>query len=62
MGRVVTDDMLAVFAVEAPLDRLAAALQERYDGLLDRVCPYVPFVPGALDEAWHSIAQELRRR
>jgi probable F420-dependent oxidoreductase len=61
MGRLVTDDMLAVFTVEAPLDRLADALKERYGGLLDRVCPYMPYVPGALDESWRSIAHGLGR-
>src|SRR5262249_6745905 len=36
MAALITDDMLEVFAVEAPLDGLRAALVERYGGLLDR--------------------------
>jgi hypothetical protein len=32
--------MLRAFAVEAPPDELAAALRERYAGLLDRIAPY----------------------
>jgi probable F420-dependent oxidoreductase len=42
MTSLITDEMLAAFAVEAPLDELAAALRGRYTGLLDRVAPYLP--------------------
>ena len=42
MAALVTDEMLAAFTVEAPLDGLAAALRERYTGVLDRVVPYLP--------------------
>jgi probable F420-dependent oxidoreductase len=42
MAALVTDEMLGVFAVEAPLDRLGAALTARYGGLLDRLAPYLP--------------------
>jgi probable F420-dependent oxidoreductase len=42
MATLVTDEMLRVFAVEAPLDGLAAALVARYAGLLDRIAPYLP--------------------
>jgi probable F420-dependent oxidoreductase len=41
MAALITDEMLRAFAVEAPLDELAAALRERYAGLLDRIAPYV---------------------
>jgi probable F420-dependent oxidoreductase len=41
MAALITDDMLRVFAVEAGLDELAAAIRERYAGLLDRITPYV---------------------
>jgi probable F420-dependent oxidoreductase len=59
MGRVVTDEMLAAFTVEAPLDTLGQALRARYEGLLDRVCAYMPYAPGPLDEVWRAVAQEL---
>ena len=51
MPAVVTDEMLAEFAVEAPPEGLAAALQARYAGLLDRLALYRPFGPGAEWEA-----------
>ena len=54
MAALVTDEMLRVFAVEAPLDGLRAALDERYRGLLDRIAPYV-----ALER--RTTADELRR-
>jgi probable F420-dependent oxidoreductase len=42
MAGLISDEMLATFAVEAPLDGLAAALGARYHGLLDRIAPYLP--------------------
>jgi probable F420-dependent oxidoreductase len=61
MGALITDDMLEIFAVKAPLERLGQAIRERYDGVLDRVFGYLPFVPGQLDDAWRQIAADVRR-
>ncbi|MEN9935669.1 MAG: hypothetical protein RLZZ387_2248 [Chloroflexota bacterium] len=60
MGRLISDEMLAVFTVQAPFHRLGRALRERYDGVLDRVTPYMPYSPGPLDEVWREVARELR--
>ena len=46
MPALITDEMLAAFAVEAAPDEIGAALRERYEGLIDRVALYIPFVPG----------------
>ena len=56
MPALIDDDMLATFAVlaEAPED-LAAALQARYIGLVDRLSVYLPFVPGERDGFWRSL-------
>ena len=54
MSELVTDEMLDVFAVEAPLDQIGLALRQRYDGVLDRVCSYIPYQPGELDSAWRE--------
>jgi probable F420-dependent oxidoreductase len=43
MGELVDDDMLNTFAVVAEPDRLAAALLERWGGLVDRVSFYAPY-------------------
>jgi probable F420-dependent oxidoreductase len=60
MSALITDEMLDVFAVQAPLDRVGQAIRARYDGVLDRVFGYVPFVPGELDGAWRAIAAAVR--
>jgi probable F420-dependent oxidoreductase len=60
MAALVSDDMLDAFAIEAPPERLGAALRERFDGLLDRVALYsLPFVPGQIDELWRGLAADL---
>jgi probable F420-dependent oxidoreductase len=60
MGALIGDEMLEVFAVQAPLDRIGAALRARYGGVLDRVFGYLPYVPGALDAAWRDIAAAVQ--
>jgi probable F420-dependent oxidoreductase len=54
MGELITDEMLSVFAVEAPLDQIGPALRARYAGTLDRVFSYLPYQPGELDGAWRD--------
>lgn len=55
MPALISDEMLDVFAVQAPLDQLAQALRERYDGVLDRISSYLPYVPGPADEQWRAV-------
>jgi probable F420-dependent oxidoreductase len=55
MPRLVTDEMLGAFAVEAAPDEIGPALNDRYDGLIDRVALYLPFVPGQRDEFWRTV-------
>jgi probable F420-dependent oxidoreductase len=57
MPALVTDEMLAAFAVEATPDEIGAALRERYEGLLDRVALYLPFVPGERDDFWRTVVE-----
>lgn len=54
MAASISDEMLNEFAVVAPPSELAARVKERYDGLLDRVGYYFPFVPGERDTLWHD--------
>lgn len=61
MPKLVTDEMLAVFAVEAPLDRIGKALRERYEGVLTSVSPYLPFTPGPFDDVWRKAVQEMQQ-
>jgi probable F420-dependent oxidoreductase len=61
MPALITDEMLAEFAVAAPsLEALAAPLHARYTTLIDRVTLYRPFTPGAEDAAWRQLAFELQ--
>jgi probable F420-dependent oxidoreductase len=60
MSALITDEMLEVFAVQAPLDQIGQALRARYDGVLDRVFCYIPFVPGELDDAWREIVAAVQ--
>jgi hypothetical protein len=56
MPGLISDEMLAMFAVTAPLAELAAPLKERYVGLLDRVTLYRAFAPDADMAAWKALA------
>jgi probable F420-dependent oxidoreductase len=60
MPGLVSDEMLAAFAVEAAPDEIGPALTERYEGLIDRVALYLPFVPGERDEFWRTVVESAR--
>ncbi len=60
MGDLISDDMLREFAVIAPIDELAHAVKERYEGLLDRVGYYLPFElekDADRERMWRSAAE-----
>ena len=57
MPALITDEMVAAFAVEAVPDEIGPALTERYEGLIDRVALYLPFVPGERDEFWQTVVE-----
>jgi hypothetical protein len=59
MPGLVTDEMLAAFAVEAAPDELGSALRERYTGLIDRIALYIPFVPGERDGFWRAVVESV---
>jgi probable F420-dependent oxidoreductase len=54
MPALVTDEMLGAFAVEGAPGEIGPALRERYEGLVDRVALYIPFVPGERDTFWRE--------
>jgi probable F420-dependent oxidoreductase len=64
MDKVITDEMLDVYAVTATWDELPARLLERYEGVVDRVFPYA--VQGAWTaspetrERWAEVAARVR--
>lgn len=59
MGALISSEMLDVFALEAPFDQIGYALQQRYNGVLDRVFPYLPYLPGPLDATWRQVIAQL---
>ena len=59
MPALVDDEILAAFSVVAARADLAGALKERYQGNLDRLALYTPFVPGDRDAFWSGLLSEL---
>ena len=57
MAGLINDDMLRECAVIASPADLPSALMERYQGLVDRLGLYIPFVPGERDEFWKHLLQ-----
>jgi probable F420-dependent oxidoreductase len=56
MPALVTDEMLAAFVTTADTPaELAAALKERFAGVVDRMTLYIPFVPGEQDDFWREL-------
>jgi probable F420-dependent oxidoreductase len=60
MPALITDEMLSAFAIEATPAEIGPALRERYEGLIDRVALYLPFVPGERDEFWRTVVESTR--
>ncbi|MGY4710964.1 LLM class F420-dependent oxidoreductase [Mycolicibacterium sp. CBM1] len=58
MATVIDDEILETFAVVAPLDRLAVALTERCDGVIDRAMVGLP--AGTSDETVRAFLEEVR--
>lgn len=61
MHSLISDDMLAAFAVIAPPDELPCKLKERYGGLLDRAGFYFPFAPddSTKQNIWQHAAEAM---
>jgi probable F420-dependent oxidoreductase len=57
MAQDITDDMLAVFAVEGTPEEIPDKLQAKYDGMLDRLTLYHPFRPGEHEDRWRKFAR-----
>ena len=62
MPALISDEMLATFAVVAPEADLPAALAERYAGLADRLALYIPFRPGERDGLWRGLIDAFRKQ
>jgi probable F420-dependent oxidoreductase len=60
MDGLITEEMLEAFAVVCEPEGLGSALLERYQGLVDRLALYLPYVPGQRDPMWNSLVRSLR--
>lgn len=54
MGKLITDEMLAEFAVTGTFAELPGKIVERYGPMVDRVSFYTPFVPGQDEDGWRA--------
>jgi probable F420-dependent oxidoreductase len=52
MSALISDEMLAEFAIICPWNELPDKIRQKYDGLLDRVTLYLPFDPAQNQEQW----------
>ncbi|WP_029215209.1 TIGR03617 family F420-dependent LLM class oxidoreductase [Kallotenue papyrolyticum] len=60
MPALITDEMLAAYAVEGEPDAIGALVRQRYQGLIERVAFYLPFTPGVDDAFWRGVIDALR--
>jgi probable F420-dependent oxidoreductase len=60
MSDLVSDEMLATFAIVAPAADLPEAIRTRYGGLAERVIPYMPYYPGTQDEFWADLVEGMQ--
>ena len=61
MPKLISDEMLEAFVIVATWDTLADKLHAKYDGLIDRIGLYRPYVPGAEDAQWQQLSDRLSR-
>ncbi len=59
MFGLVTDEILHTFCLVTDADSLPAKLQERYEGIADRLTLYTPFVPGEKDDFWKAMIKSF---
>ncbi len=60
MPALVTDEMLDAICIAATWDDVADKIRARYEGLVDRISFYRPFVPGVDEEGWRETARQLQ--
>jgi probable F420-dependent oxidoreductase len=62
MFGLVTDEILGTFCLVTDADSLPAKLQERYEGIADRLTLYTPFTPGEKDAFWEKLVGAFNRK
>jgi probable F420-dependent oxidoreductase len=59
MPALISDEMLAAYAVEGPPGEIGVLVRDRYDSLIDRVAFYLPFEPGRDESFWHAALRSI---
>jgi probable F420-dependent oxidoreductase len=59
MGRQITNEMLEAFCVISTPEKLGQVLQERFDGLVDRLFLNLTYEPAAKKIDWRRLVREL---
>ncbi|HEY4724189.1 MAG TPA: TIGR03617 family F420-dependent LLM class oxidoreductase [Anaerolineae bacterium] len=62
MHKLISDEMLETFVIVGTWDDIGNKLHQRYDGLLDRIGLYRPYVPGDEDGLWKKLVQQMTGR
>ncbi|MFN8542655.1 MAG: TIGR03617 family F420-dependent LLM class oxidoreductase [Candidatus Binatia bacterium] len=60
MAALITDEMLAEYAVEGTFDELPGLVRKKYVGLIDRLSFYVPGKPVGSPEVWREVIRASR--
>lgn len=60
MLSLISDEMLDVFALSGAWEELPGKIMARYEGLLDRVMYYLPFVPDEMDDRWQQAIKAFK--
>ena len=60
MASLITEEMLAVYAVEGSFDEIPGLLKKKYGGLIDRLSFYTPLRPGEDDAIWRRVIAACR--
>jgi probable F420-dependent oxidoreductase len=60
MAALITDEMLAEYAVEGPFDDLPELIRRKYAGVVDRFAFYMPVRPAVADDQWSRLIEACR--
>lgn len=59
MPGLITDEMLHEFCLVTDEKKLAVELKYRYEGIVDRLSVYTPFMPGEKDDWWMNLTKNF---
>ncbi len=60
MADLISDEMLTELAVIGRREHIGDLLRRKYDGLLERISLYLPYVPGSDDDWWQDVVTTVQ--